>query len=108
MCNRSKIRNSLLPIGRQTFSHFQESRASSCVIVTCEDKCYNPKCPVFLLLPPAFIAERNAMCHGISLWPAALVVSFPNFSHTPSLLAGRLEWGKRKDCDAVQTLLSNR
>jgi len=62
MCNQSTIRNySLLPIGRQTFSHFQASGASSCVMITWEDKHYKPKCPLFLLLPPAFSAERDAM-----------------------------------------------
>jgi len=60
--------NSLLPSGRQMFSHYLKSRASSHVAVTWEDKCHNYEHPPFLLFPPAFIDEHGAIWYGISLW----------------------------------------
>lgn len=92
-------------------THFQEGGASSCVMVAWEDKHYNPKCLLFFLLPPALIAERDAIWHGISLRLAAL--SLPNFSHTLAYLLGGQngEKGEKalmlcKHCSAVgKTLL---
>lgn len=49
---KSGIR-SLLPMGRQVSSHFQESGAASCVTVTWEDKRRNSKRPPFLPLSPS-------------------------------------------------------
>jgi len=42
--------HSLLPIRRQMFSLFQESRGPACKMITWEDKHHNRKCPPFLLL----------------------------------------------------------
>jgi len=36
----------LLPISRQVFSHFQESRAPSHTAVTLADKCHHSECPL--------------------------------------------------------------
>jgi len=38
--------HSLLPIGRQVFSHLQESQAPSRVMVTWEDKRRHSECPL--------------------------------------------------------------
>lgn len=38
----------------QMFSYFQENRATSCVVVTWEDKCLNPAWCLFLLLSLSF------------------------------------------------------
>ena len=46
----------LLPMGRQVFSHLQESGAPSCITVTWEDKPTTPNVPPFLLLPAASYA----------------------------------------------------
>jgi len=49
---------SLLPIGRQVFSHLQKSRVESCVAVSWEDKFHDPEFPSFLF-PSAFIADHG-------------------------------------------------
>ena len=45
--------HSLLPIGRQVFSHLQESKATSRVMVTWEDKRHHSECP----LPSSFFPQ---------------------------------------------------
>lgn len=47
----------VLPISRQVFSHFQQSRVPSCLTVAWEDKCHDSKCPPRCLYP-SFIPER--------------------------------------------------
>jgi len=67
--------HSLLPIGRQVFSHLQEHRTPTFIIVTWQDKCHNSKCLPFLPLPPASIAEHDVIWYGKFLWSAE--VSYP-------------------------------
>lgn len=47
--------HSPLPMVRQVFSHLQESRAPSCVMITLEDKYHNSEHLPFLLIPPPII-----------------------------------------------------
>ena len=92
----------LLPTGRQVFSHLQESRVQSCVMVTWEDKCHPP-------LPSSFhfflhIAEHDIVWHGISLWSVG--VSCPDcFPSQLLVLPQPPRWWcgvrSRKDLDAV-------
>ena len=56
--------HSPLPIGRQAFSHLQESGAPPCVMVTWEDKCHHSK---HSSLPPALYAEHDVIWCGIIL-----------------------------------------
>jgi len=42
--NVANISHNIISIGRQVFSHFQERKASSCVVVAWEDKCHNHEC----------------------------------------------------------------
>lgn len=87
----------------------QESGASSCPVCTWEGKHHSHGYPLFFLHLPAFIAEWDAIWHGISLWPPAFLVSLPSFAPTPPLLPGRPEWEKENNFGgAVQVLLSNR
>jgi len=58
----------VLPISRQVFSHFQESRASSRRMVTWEDKQHNSQCSPFPISSlKAVTAEHDIVWHGISL-----------------------------------------
>jgi len=57
--------HSLLPISRQVFSHFQESRVSARVTVAWENRLHASKCPFAPAFPPA---EHKAIQYGISLW----------------------------------------
>ncbi|KAF1507314.1 Collagen type IV alpha-3-binding protein, partial [Megadyptes antipodes antipodes] len=56
--------HSLLPIGRQVFSHLQESRAPSCIRVTWEDKHRDSKCSP---LPPSSLSFLllSMMSYGV-------------------------------------------
>lgn len=61
--------HSPLPISRQVFNRLQESTDPSCLTVTWEDKCYNYKCPCFILLPsPNIYCWAYIIWHGISFW----------------------------------------
>ena len=81
--------HSPLAISRQMFSHLQESRAPSCLMVTWEDKCHHSEhLPPSFFFPQVNIAEHDVIQYGISLWSAVLAVSPPNFLCTPSFLAG--------------------
>ena len=60
-----------LPIGRQVFSHLQESRAPSRVNgYLGRQNTMIPNVSSFLLLPPALHAEHDVIWSGISLWSA--------------------------------------
>jgi len=75
--------HSLLPIGRQVFSQLQESRASSCVTVTWEDKMpYLNVPPLSFFFPQLYMLSM--MSYGMEypfgqLGSAVLAVSPPNF-----------------------------
>lgn len=89
---------SLLPISRQMFRHFLESRAPSCVMVTWKDKSHNQECldSCYLLLltfAQVFIVYQNFIWHGISLWSAGVscpVCLFTNSCLTPILLSANM------------------
>ena len=92
------------------FSHFQESRASSRLMVTWEDRHHPSGHPLFLPPPWALIADRSVICYGISLRSAG--ASCP--SCVPHLLLVRpqtIRWQgslrSRKGLEAVQVLLSS-
>ena len=58
MCKQSKIRNSYTAShGRHEFSHLQESRAPSLVMVPWEEKHHHPKCP-----PSFFFFSSSSNC----------------------------------------------
>jgi len=105
--------DSLLPISREVFSHFLESNASTCTAVTWEDKHHSSECPLFILLPSAFIAEHDAIWYGISLWSVGVsclgyVLSASCTSPAYLLGAGSMvRVGGRKGSDTVQVLFSN-
>ena len=83
-------------MGRQVFSHLQESRAPSGLKVRRETNAITLNVFPFLLLPPALHAEHDIIWCGISLWSVG--VSCP--SHIPSqLLVGPQPthwWGRVK------------
>jgi len=79
-------------MGRQAFSHLQESRAPSHVMVTGEDKCCNsersplpPSSPQLYMLSVTLYGMENPFGQ---LGSALTAVSPPNYFCTPSLLAG--------------------
>ena len=59
--------HSPLPMGRQVFSHPQESRAPSHIMVTWEDKCHNARCPPFLPSSPSLYTQHDIMVWNIPL-----------------------------------------
>ena len=59
--------HSLLPVGRQVFSHLQESRAPSLLMATWETNAITPNILPFLLLHSALYAEHDVLWSGISL-----------------------------------------
>ena len=84
--------NSPLPMGRQGFSHPQESRAPSPVTVTWEDKHHNAECPPLPSSSPAYVL--SVVSYGMEypfgqLGSAVLAVSPPNSPCPSSPLAGR-------------------
>ena len=92
--------NSLLPIGRQVFSHLQESRAPSRVTVTWEDKHHHSERPPIPSSSPSFLL-LSMTSYGMGypfgqLGSAVPAVSPPNLLPTPSLLTGRAEQQKEK------------
>ena len=102
--------HSPLPMGRQVFSHLQDSRAPSHVTVIWEDKCHRSEFPPFILLPPAVYAECDIIWYGISLWSVG--VNCP--SCVPSQLFGHPQpphwWGgvRSRNClGSVSALLSS-
>jgi len=72
------------------FSHFQESRVSSHLMVTWEDKHRNYECPRLFLFSPSFIVQYDAICCEISLWSAWVSCPVPSqiLVHA-QILAGR-------------------
>ena len=62
--------HSALPMGRQVFSHPQESWAPSCVTVTGEDKHHNAKCPPLPSSSLSLYTEHDVIWYGIALWLA--------------------------------------
>lgn len=94
--------NSLLPTGRQEFSHPQESRASPCATVTWEDKHCHAKYHPLPPSSPSSTCEHNAVWCGISLWSVG--VGSPRYSpqslvHPHPLGGGEVRG--RKDLDAA-------
>jgi len=86
---------SLLPMGRQVYSHLQESRALSRVMITWEDKRHHSKSLPFLLLSPPLLYMLSMTPYGMEypfgqLGSAVLAVSPPSFLCTSSLLTGRV------------------
>ena len=84
--------HSLVAISRQLFSHLQESRASSHITLTWENKghnsIYHPLLPSF----PRFIAEHNITGYAISLWSVG--VPCPSLLPTPTYSLRGAEWEK--------------
>ena len=85
---QNKEFTSVLPIGRQLFSHLQESRASSCLMVPWEDKCHHSEhTPFFSLL---YMLSMSGMVWNIPLvrWgQLSWLYPPPSFLCTLSLLA---------------------
>lgn len=56
--------HSPLPIGRQVFSHLQDSRAQHFPVVPWEDKCWKSECPSFFLRPAskAELVTMSGIC----------------------------------------------
>lgn len=81
----SKEINSLLPISRQIFSPFQESKASH-VMATWKDKCLTLNIYLSSCFTPLFIDDYNITWYVISLWSAIPVVFSTNFLCTPGLI----------------------
>lgn len=82
-CKQSKQGIHLsVPMGRQVFSHCQESRAPSSVMVTQEDKCHLFECPLLPSSSPRFMV--NMMAHGKD-YPLGEWVSCPSCVHFQSL-----------------------
>ena len=79
------------------FSHFQQSRASSRITVTWEDKHHNskhpPTSPQLILMSMRSYGTEYSFSQLGSAVPA---VSPPSFLHTPSLLTGRVVWEAEK------------
>ena len=92
--------HSLLPISRQVFSHLQQSRAPSRIMVTREAKRHHSECPP----PSSFIPQLYALSttsysteHPFGqLGSAVLAVPPPSCSCTPSLLAGGVGWEQER------------
>lgn len=59
---------SVLPMGREMFSHFQESRIPSHLMVTWDNKHHHFKLSPFFLPPPTLSTDHHALWSGISLW----------------------------------------
>ena len=86
MCKQNKI-SSILPISRQMFSCFQESKASSLIPVSWEYKLRNsrcpPPCPSFpQLLLLSMISYGIVYCFD-TMRPPVAALSTPNFLCTP-------------------------
>lgn len=86
---QSKMRNSFtLPIGRQVFSHFQESRAPSRITVTWEGKHHHSKHPLLPSSSPGFIcwAWHHTIWNILLLRWGQLcqLCPFPTFVHSQS------------------------
>ena len=92
--------HSLVLTGRQVFSHLQESRAPSCIMVTREDKHHNSEHPQLPSSSLSFICRAwclNGVEYPFGQWGSAvLAVSLLNFLCTPSLLAGGVAWEAEK------------
>ena len=103
--------DSPLPMGRQVFSHLQESRAPSHVTVTWEEtNAITPNVPPSFFFPQLYMLSMTS--YGLEypcgqLGSAVPAVSPPNFLCTPSLLAGGVGWEAekaltlRKHCSAI-------
>jgi len=63
----------LRPIIRQVFSHRQESRVPSCVMVIWEEKRHHAECPPSsFFFTQLFIAEHDVIWHGTCLYSAGV------------------------------------
>lgn len=63
---------------QELFSHPHKSRASSCVMVLCEDKCHNQGHPTSFSFPWTLIIEQNITQYRIRLW--SVQVSCPGYT----------------------------
>lgn len=97
----------------QMFSHFQKSRAPSCVMVIWEDKCHDSKCSAFLF-PSSHLLLLNVMSYGmeyhfgqmespvLATWPVrSQFLVHPQHPYCQGTVRSRKVLG------AVQALLSN-
>ena len=57
-------------MGRQVFSHLQESRAPSYIKVTWEDKHNNARCPSLPSSSLSLYTQHDVIWYGMSLWLA--------------------------------------
>jgi len=81
--------NSLLPTGRQVFSHLQQSRAPSHATVTWEDKCHHSEHPCLRSFPSFLFLNMMSYVMeypSVQMMSAVPAVSPPNFLCIPSLL----------------------
>lgn len=85
-CENKDI-NSLLPISRQIFSPFQESKVSH-AMATWKDKCVTQNIHLSSWFTPFFIDKQNIIWYRISPWLAVPVVFSTNFLCSLRVIAG--------------------
>ena len=91
--------HSLLPIGRQVFSHLQESRAPSRVTVTWEDKRHHAQCP-----PPSFFFPQLiywAWRHMVWNSPLASLGQLSWLCPLPASCASGRAWNAKKSLASI-------
>lgn len=92
---------SLLPMGRQVFSHLQAIRAPSCRMVTLEGKSYHSECPAFLLLPWALYADHDPIwCDPLGSVEVSCPGCLPFWLLMYPQLTDVVVWGKKALCSA--------
>jgi len=90
--------NSLLPIGRQTSSHFRESWASGDKTATWEDKFHDHQY-LFFTFPVLLFFQHDAILYGRYLWSS--YVSCPDcvpsqpLAHTQSISIWTGQWREK-------------
>jgi len=96
--------HSLLPIGRQVFSHLQESRVQSCVTGVGKTNATTPINPLpSFFFPQLFISEHDVIRHGISLCSVGVSCSGCVISQLLVLPQPPRWWGgvRSRKCDTV-------
>lgn len=109
--NKNQGINSLFPTGRQVFSHLQESKVPSHVVLTWEEKCHNSKHHLFLFVHTDLRANYDAIIYDISLWSVEVNCA----SHASFLQMVQSQpfhcdnnLSSRKGLDAMEELLSRK
>lgn len=107
---QSKTINSLPPTGRQVFSHSQETRGPSHVMVTWVDKCHHFKCPPLPPPYPTLHTDPNVTWSAVSLCsfgvtcPGCVTSQPPRHPQLPPQ-PGSMK--SRRGLGSVQSLLIN-